>query len=184
MLHALAQPTAALAAEMLARTMDPARYRPFHCIIADTTSAHLVWHAGSEIRNDSLTSGLHVITQWSLGACERDRNVRRFFPEPEAPIDAFRTALTQHDPHNPYDGTCVHRPNEGYGSRSTSLIIFTNDGRIQYAHANDPPCRATWTEEEVLITNHLDRHCERAEGERGNLTPTERHEIASAEASQ
>lgn len=150
-LHALTEHTAERAAAVLLRTMDPARYRPFHCMIADGSSAHLVWHTGTEIRTQRLASGLHVVTQWSLGACPEDRNVRRFFPTaPDASAAEFRTALAQHDLEHPYDGTCVHRPEHGYGSRSSSLITFASGGRIAYAHADGPPCQTKWQQLVIL----------------------------------
>lgn len=157
---ALAHPTALGAATALMRTIDPTQYRPFHCVIADRMGALLCWNTGTEMHRQTLAPGFHIITQWSMSAHTRDRDVRAYFPDDvrTAPRKAFERALAAHatDGMHPLDAPCVHRRNVGYGTRSSSLITITEGGTITYGYTDGSPCTTSFERTYALVEGHIE----------------------------
>jgi len=145
---ALAHPDAAAAARALA-ALEPGSTNRFHLLVADRRSAWLAWSDGARLRRQALAPGVHVLTERSLGAAPGGREARvraafRAWPGPEAPGDSWLQALlTQHDPLDPFEGTCVHADAWQYGTRSATRLWLPEEGRgaPRLLHREGPPCR-------------------------------------------
>lgn len=144
--RALAAASAVDAAVALA-AIDPAEFRPFHLVVADVTHAFLLWCDGATLRTNVLTPGVHTVTQRDLGASDSPRRVARHFAG--IPLDRralgtpLETVLAQHDPHDPYQGACVH-DGDDYGTHSSTVIAVSAVGICGYRYTDGPPCSAPW----------------------------------------
>jgi hypothetical protein len=137
---ALAAPAAAAAREAL-RGEDPARWNPFHLLVADARDAFLWWYDGERSALVDLAPGLHVVTERSPeGACPRGDLVRARWPlDPSLPH--LRDLLTVHAP-PPERATCIHGDPE-YGTRSAAVLRLSADVRSSELYAADArPCLA------------------------------------------
>lgn len=123
-LDALESPDAAGLHRRLAR-LDPAAYNGFHLAYADGTLAGLTWSDGTVLRQERLGTGVHVLTEQSLGAGD-DGARRRLIEERVGfgavlPLEGWLGLLSVHDP-DPRAGTCVHADAVGYGTRSAFVL--------------------------------------------------------------
>lgn len=137
---ALAAPGAAAAREAL-RDADPARWNPFHLVVADARDAFLWWYDGERSALVDLAPGLHVVTERSPeGTCPRGDLVRARWPL-DASVPRLRELLTVHAP--PAEGaTCIHRDPE-YGTRSSAVLRVTGEvGTSELYAADARPCLA------------------------------------------
>ena len=137
---ALAAPDAAAARDAL-RAADPARWNPFHLVVADPRSAFLWWYDGERSAIVDLAPGLHVVTERSPeGACPRGELVRARWPL-DASVTLLRELLTIHAP-PPERATCIHRDPE-YGTRSSAILRITGDVATSELYTADArPCAA------------------------------------------
>jgi uncharacterized protein with NRDE domain len=144
-LDALAEDSAAHAVRRIA-TEAPSRHDPFHLVMADAGEAHLVWSDGDTVRHERLAPGFHVVTERSLGAASSARVQRlqhelpALFgprrPAPERWMDLLRTHAA-----DGLEGTCVHLPSHGYGTRSSTIVeIGRAPADVRWWHADGPPC--------------------------------------------
>ena len=145
-LDALAASTAADAAAQAAG-IDPTRVNPFHLVIGDRTSAHLLIGDGTTLTSRSLEPGVHVVTQSSFGAGDGIRHARLEARLADLADDAppdwsvWRSELSHHDPAEPLTETCVHMPEAGYGTRSSTYVRLGEDlGDVELLHAEGRPC--------------------------------------------
>jgi uncharacterized protein with NRDE domain len=144
-LDALAAPTAVEAAERL-RSLDPTQANGFHLVIADATSAHLVVGDGEALWSRDLLPGVHVVTERSFDAAPTAREpllherLSAMPPLDGQALDAlFQPILSVHGA-SPLEGTCVHAPAVGYGTRSSSLVAVGSGGAVRWLFAGGPPC--------------------------------------------
>jgi len=132
------------AAEVLSAT-SPQSYNGFHLVLADSSSAWVVWSDGTKISSEELPSGLHVITERSFAAAPSQREERllveanRLAALPRPPISQLEAALQIHH-EDPIESTCVHLTELNYGTRSASTIRFDEAGPRSYRYASGPPC--------------------------------------------
>lgn len=129
---------------------EPTRHNPFHLAVADRNEAHLVWNDGDENRHERLAPGFHVITERALGAAPTQRiallheALAPLFgpkvPEPDAWAEVLRR---RGEP--PLEGVCVYVPHRDYGTRSSSILMLSQDlEKSRYLHAEGPPDRVPY----------------------------------------
>jgi uncharacterized protein with NRDE domain len=142
------------AAERVAR--EPAgRYNPFNLLLADANGAFVASQpAGEAPRVERLERGLHLLTNLDVDdpRCPRIGASHAGFTAAGAAfatngdVDALVVRLgerladhtTALDPRGP-GALCVH--GEGYGTRSSTIIVRDGAGGTRWYHADGPPCR-------------------------------------------
>jgi uncharacterized protein with NRDE domain len=136
------------------------RFNTFHLLYADANHAFVSWNDGVEIRHASLTAGLHVVTERSLGGDDQGRTalIESLWPKLDRDQDgtptsaALQSLLAQRNPDAPAGSVCVDVPELGYGTRS-SLVLFVRP-RLEQSRwfwAEGPPDRTTFVESPELI---------------------------------
>jgi uncharacterized protein with NRDE domain len=158
-LDMLGQTTAASAAAEAAAA-PATRYNPFNLLVADPRGGTVVSHgAGESPHLVRLERGLHLLSNLDVDdpRCPRIAASQQAFAATgeEYARDGDRAAfvarlavvLSDHttplDPRGP-GGLCVHA--DGYGTRSSTVILVGADGRVLgYHHADGPPCRTPLT---------------------------------------
>ena len=145
---ALTQDEAAAASVRIA-SIDPGAYNGFHLLCADVDSAWVTWSDTLNIYRHELQPGLHVLTERSHGAAPSQREEalraksRELANEASPPISQLEEALRAHREH-PMESTCVHLDDIGYGTRSSSIVRFGDEGPVSYRYAGGPPCRTSY----------------------------------------
>jgi uncharacterized protein with NRDE domain len=150
---ALAAGDAAAARAALA-ALDPARFNPFHLVVADAREALLWWYDGDEARLEPLAPGLHVVTERSpRGACPRGDLVRAQWPL-EPSVAALHALLTVHDPGSgaaPGAATCIHM-DPAYGTRSSAILRLAPGLRHAELYTSDVrPCLGPHEDRAALV---------------------------------
>jgi len=163
---ALREPDALSAARLVERSVDANDYDGFNLVVADENAA-VLFEWGGQLRVTQLEPGVHVVvnTGAALGGggavtdtflapadtahadrateqAESAREVRTALtPEPgegaAAWLDRAAVVLADHE-----YGVCVHE--NGYGTRSSSLIRLDADGETEYRFAPGPPCETAY----------------------------------------
>jgi len=145
------------AAEAAARVArEPAgRYNPFNLLLADVTAAFVASQAaGDAPRVERLERGLHLLTNLDVNdpRCPRIGASHAGFAaagdafaadgDLDALVRRLAALLADHttalDPRGP-GALCVH--GDGYGTRSSTIIVRDAPGRTRWYHADGPPCR-------------------------------------------
>jgi uncharacterized protein with NRDE domain len=157
-LDLLACASAAEAAALVAG--EPAgRYNGFNLLVADAREAVVALQpADASPRLTRLEPGLHVLTNLDVNdpTCPRISASHAGFAaagdafrgDADAPalVERLQAVLADHqmaaDPRGP-GNLCVH--GEGYGTRSSTIILVPEDGSPRYFHADGPPCRTAFT---------------------------------------
>jgi uncharacterized protein with NRDE domain len=139
---------------------EPAgRYNPFNLLLADATGALVVSQAAGEApRVEGLERGLHLLTNLDVNdpRCPRIGASHGGFAAAgdafaaDADVDALVRRLaarladhtTALDPRGP-GALCVH--GDGYGTRSSTIIVRTAVGHTRWYQAEGPPCRTPFT---------------------------------------
>lgn len=154
-LRALEAPTPAEAADRIAG-IEPRAFNGFHLLAAGVRDAHLVWSDGAAIRRRALGPGVHVLTERSFGAAPSDREdfVKRrtqaLLSGPLPEVSTFETLLRHHASAS-FEGTCVHMDERGYGTRSSSILLLSEERRAsRMLHADGPPCVTPYVEVAAL----------------------------------
>jgi uncharacterized protein with NRDE domain len=133
-----------------------ARYNPFNLLVADPQHGVVVTHGAGEAPHlVRLERGLHLLSNLDVDdpRCPRIAASQQKFAaageryardrDRAAFVSRLAGVLADHttplDPRGP-GGLCVHA--DGYGTRSSSVILIGADGRVLgYHHADGPPCR-------------------------------------------
>lgn len=143
-LDALREPSAANASEAASRHGAEV-HNPFHLVVADTTSAHLVWNDGRKISRHRLQPGMHIVTERSLGAAPSGRLellpklVRPLVGGALPQLNTWRRILAHRD-NPPLEGVNVLEPSRNYGTRSSTVVQLSDDPqRLAFFHAPGPP---------------------------------------------
>jgi len=121
-------------------------HNPFHLVIADRRSAWIVRAVGGHLAASPLARGVHVVTERSFRdeksprESALERLVAGWGAAAEPPSDsAIEDVLRGH--HTPsFDGVCVHVPEVGYGTRSSSILRLPAEGPAIWRFADGPPC--------------------------------------------
>ncbi|HNN51178.1 MAG TPA: NRDE family protein [Pseudomonadota bacterium] len=131
--------------------LPPSQYNPFHVIVASRAAALLVIHTGAALVTKSLDCGVHVITERSFGTGPAPREIwiRQQLDklDPQARADSAHAAslLRSHHDSDPFGSVCIHAPDRGYGTRSSSTIeLHSEPNIIRYGFAEGPPCETDY----------------------------------------
>lgn len=143
-LDALRETTAAKAADAIGG-LPADQHNPFHLVVGDTSSAHLVWSDGRTLSRHRLQPGLHIVTERSLGAAPSKRlellpKLVRPLAEAGLPsLNTWRRILAHRDT-PPLEGVNVLEPSRNYGTRSSTVVQLSDDPqRLAFFHAPGPP---------------------------------------------
>ena len=148
---ALAAPAATAAAEAF-RPLDPARWNPFHLVVADAQGAFLWWYDGEECGLEVLAPGLHVVTENDReGRGARGDLIRARWPA-DPTLPRLRELLVQHGAPPPAgSATCIHG-DPLYGTRSSAILRLAPDlsaSELYVAEAR--PCTAPHEDRSDLL---------------------------------
>jgi uncharacterized protein with NRDE domain len=141
------------------RAIDGDAYNGFNLLVADAREAFVATNPEDHMQVTPLPPGVHLLTNLALNdpTCPRIAKSSELFRGVNLPaakdvagvVPSLRAILSDHttalDPRaTTIDTLCVHLP--GYGTRSSSIVAVTADGRMRYWHAPGPPCRTAYTE--------------------------------------
>jgi uncharacterized protein with NRDE domain len=141
------------AADRLSRTAADA-YNSFNILVADTQQAFVATNPSERVQIAPLPAGVHLLTNLDLNdpTCPRIAKSSALFRAVELPsaervasvVAPLHAILSDHttalDPRtDTIDTLCVHLL--GYGTRSSSIVACTGDGRLRFWHASGPPCQ-------------------------------------------
>ena len=150
---ALAAPSAVEAANTVRDAVGRDEYDGFNLVLADADDAVLLSWDGT-LTEHHLDPGVHVVV--NVGADDdfdipdyradvseqQAANARHARAELAVRTDESaggwltraRRVLADHD-----YGLCIH--GDGYGTRSSSLVVVRADGSVEYDYADGPPCK-------------------------------------------
>jgi len=148
-------------AAKIAERIDAAVYNPFVLFVGDADEA-LALHGGDDgSRLVRIDDGAHAITNWDLDASAPPkaayaREKARALPvggddDAEDLASRLHASLADHGS-GADDALCVHRPQTGYGTRSTSIALvgfWQSDTRLY--HAEGPACASTLVDVSGLL---------------------------------
>lgn len=146
--------SAAEAARRLGRVPGE-EHNPFNLLVADAHSAFVGQNRGGRTVVEELAPGTHLLTNLDLNdsTCPRISHSSRHFlavgeryvadRDRENLLHGLREVLSDHltavDDRKPTDQICIHA--DGYGTRSSTLVLVDVESRPQLFHADGPPCR-------------------------------------------
>lgn len=153
---ALAASTASAAVQTVRDAVEADEYEGFNLVVADRDDAVLLEWDGS-LSETRFDPGVHVVVNVGADGAfdvpqhrpevgeEQSVNARRARTELAVRADESadewlaraRTVLGDHD-----YGLCIH--GDGYGTRSSSLVVVHSDGGVDYEFAAGPPCETAF----------------------------------------
>lgn len=148
--EALALPSArAIHASMSG--LNAEHFNGFHLLYADGDHVLATASDGRRLTQVELGRGRHVLTERSFGAAddhERRAHIERRWharvdpaTNDEARLLAMQEVLAEHDPVDPFHGTCIHLEGIDYGTRSAMVLHVPRDpARSVMRWAEGPPC--------------------------------------------
>jgi uncharacterized protein with NRDE domain len=154
-LDALRRKTAREAAEFAASERG-SDYNPFNLLMASRTEAFVAYNRGESIEVVELKPGLHLLTNLNVNDFECPKisasfgkfaalgQQAEFQRDPVGQRSALGALLADHNTQlDPRSGRpnalCLHL--ENYGTRSSSMIFMSGDGReVAHYFAPGPPC--------------------------------------------
>ncbi|WP_327053054.1 NRDE family protein [Halomicrococcus gelatinilyticus] len=142
---ALARESADGAVQYVEHELANRDYAGFNLFVADADTATVLEWDGV-LRATHLDPGVHVLVNEGLNdvapKAERLREAVRPEPpssadEPAEWLDHVEDVLADHDL-----DACVH--GDGYGTRSSSVVVLRADGTASYRFADGPPCETEY----------------------------------------
>jgi uncharacterized protein with NRDE domain len=144
-------------AELRVRRLED--FDPFNLLLVDRERGVVVDNRDG-CHETELRTGLSVLTNIDVNdpRCPRLASAHAGFeratpaltggrPEDEI-VEALATVLRDHrgsadaSGTDPFARVCVHA--DGYGTRSSSIVLLRRDGTVAYFHADEAPCRASF----------------------------------------
>ena len=133
--------------------VDATLYNPFVLFAGDANDAFALHGGVDGTRLEWIADGAHAITNWDLDATSPPKAARALDKASRFRIDAGERAeglasrlhafLADHGS-SADDALCVHRPQTGYGTRSTSIaFVGSRPGDTRLFHAEGPACAST-----------------------------------------
>jgi hypothetical protein len=142
--------------------LGPGVHNAFHLLYADAGGrAGLTWNDGVRVQQRWLDPGLHVLTERSLGAGDEASRVASVQAAVAGvarpvPFETWAELLRRHGNPHPREGTCLHAPAFGYGTRSSFLLQLGPGGAgARCAWTEGPPCTSPWVEGTALLREVL-----------------------------
>jgi uncharacterized protein with NRDE domain len=146
------------AARFVEGAVEEDDYAGFNLVVADETAAiFFEWHDQLLARN--FAQGVHVVVNVGADGSFFVPDGREDAAEQQA-LDAMQVgAALQPEPGEAADhwiergasvvrdheyGVCVHREDQQFGTRSSSLLLLGGDGTAVYRYADGPPCEADY----------------------------------------
>ncbi len=131
-------------------TLGVDQFNAFHLFYADREAAFVTWFDGEDMQRDELGPGVHVVTERSLGASDAGRTEAilarwRVMGRDTLDIEALEAMMRRHGEKSPAEGTCIHVPELGYGTRSSMLLIGEDRTTCMF-WAEGPPCVTEYRE--------------------------------------
>lgn len=143
--EALKCPTASGLHEVMLK-FDFEQFNPFHLLYADAKDAFVSWYDGERFSHQALSSGLHIVTERSLGGDDKARTelIRSRWPfkNPNSvPAVGPLIELLRLQGSNPGEGICLHVPALNYGTRSSLILLIAKTwSRSSLYWADRQPC--------------------------------------------
>lgn len=136
--------------------VDAEHFNGFHLVYADREHVFATASDGHRLTQVELGAGRHVLTERSFDAgddrARRARIERRWrarvdpATSDEARLRAMQEVLSEHDPADPFHGTCIHLGGIDYGTRSALVLQVPHDpARSAMRWAEGPPCTTPFT---------------------------------------
>ncbi len=145
------------------RELDERSYDGFNLLAADAGAALLVeWDGRPHIRN--LDPGIHVVVNVGADGRYRVPSARPDVGNEQAGnADQLRTALRPEPGEGAREwldragvmvgdhdyGVCVH--GDGFGTRSSSLVLLPESGPATYEYADGPPCETAFEPVDAVV---------------------------------
>lgn len=133
-------------------------HNPFNVLVADRSRAIVAQNRTGGMALHELPAGTHLLTNLDLNdaTCERiSRSSQRFqnlaaahvaSKDRSGLVSGLHAVLGDHltavDDRAPTDQLCIHT--DGFGTRSSSILLTDQSGRIDYLHASAAPCRGAY----------------------------------------
>lgn len=141
--------------------VDATLYNPFVLFVGGANDAFALHGGVDGTRFEWIADGAHAITNWDLDAASPPKAARALdkasgfqFDRAKGPEDIasrLHAFLADHGS-SPNEALCVHRPETGYGTRSTSIaLIGFQHGDTWFFHAEGPACASTLVDVTVLL---------------------------------
>ena len=144
------------------QALGPRDYNPFHLFYADSAGrAGLTFADGQRLHQRWLGPGLHVLTERSLGAGgdgARETRARAALAHSAGPLSfqAWAELLRTHGEEDIRDGSCLHAPDLGYGTRSSFLLeLAPQCAHSRCAFTEGPPCSSPFLDATALLREVL-----------------------------
>jgi uncharacterized protein with NRDE domain len=139
-------------------SLRAADFNAFHLLYADRQGAYVTWSDGASLSQFALGSGVHVVTERSLGADDRGRTeallatFERQVAGRQPTAELLRSLMTLHGPADEIlAGTCIHADAVGYGTRST--FVWVDGERPQASWSEGHPCETQATDLSPLLAS-------------------------------
>jgi uncharacterized protein with NRDE domain len=155
---ALARADDVAAAVAMLTALEPDEHNPFNVLVADRARAVVAQNRAGGMALHELPPGTHLLTNLDLNdaTCQRiSRSSQRFQAlaarhasagDRSHLVDGLHTTLGDHltavDDRAPTDQLCIHT--ELFGTRSSSILLVADDGRLDFLHAAAAPCRGAY----------------------------------------
>ncbi|MFB6090956.1 MAG: NRDE family protein [Halobellus sp.] len=164
--------SAAAARETVESAVASDTYDGFNLVVADGRDdgrdgpAAYLFEWDGDLRVRRLDPGVHVVVnvgvdgeyvepEWNpetgpIQAHDAERILADLAPEdfetPTAWRDRAVDILRDHD-----YGVCVHEPDRDFGTRSSSVLLFSADGDVEFHFADGPPCETAFERVESQV---------------------------------
>jgi uncharacterized protein with NRDE domain len=134
--------------------IESVTFNPFALLLADRSRAVVLYGGGdAPPRIADIGDGVHALTNWELDARSPQKAARALSAaqafrldrdaDAEALAAALHALLADHGASDSSAALCVHRPQENYGTRSSSIVFVAREPeRSRMFHAEGPPCAA------------------------------------------
>ncbi len=140
---------------------DPEHYNPFNLLLASRHGAAVAHNRHGRIDTTTLTRGAHLLTNLDVDDFECPRISRSFSrfaalaseaADPRLMRQRLAALLSDHstqlDPRTGRPNSlCLHLGD--YGTRESSLIFLSDDGRVEHYFAPGPPCTTPYAPADV-----------------------------------
>lgn len=155
---ALARLSSVQAAVDLLSSLRVEEHNPFNVLVADGTRAIVAQNRADGMTLHELPPGTHLLTNLDLNdaTCQRiSRSSQRFqslaagyaaTSDRSDLVSGLHAVLGDHltalDDRAPTDQLCIHT--DAFGTRSSSILLADDHGRLDFLHASAAPCRGAY----------------------------------------
>ena len=148
-------------AARFAEAIDSTLYNPFVLFVGEASDAFALHGGVDGSRLEWIADGAHAITNWDLDATSPPKAARaldkasgfRFdaAQSPEELASRLHAILADHGSSADV-ALCVHRPETGYGTRSTSIALLgLEPDDTRFFNAEGPACASTLVDVTALL---------------------------------